>query len=175
MPNMAQAASDSMVRIAESGRGFHKRLKLGLNKALVVDLPADAHDILVADPSMADAVTRTSRRIYLFGKSVGQTNIFIFGRVARKLSASIWKSSAILMAFRAICGAFCRIRYQGRDCIRQHCADGHRAHAQDAVQVKAGASLLQGGEATTRNTTATGGQTDGGVAIYAETRQKCRS
>jgi len=29
---------------------------------------------------MADAVTRTSRRIYLFGKAVGQTNIFIFGR-----------------------------------------------------------------------------------------------
>ena len=44
-----------------------------------MQLPADAHDILVADPSMADAVTRTSRRIYLFGKTVGQTNIFIFG------------------------------------------------------------------------------------------------
>ena len=28
---------------------------------------------------MADAVTRTARRIYLFGKSVGETNIFVFG------------------------------------------------------------------------------------------------
>ena len=76
----AAAQESSIVRIAEAGRGVRKRLKLGLNKALVVDLPADAHDILVADPTMADAVTRTSRRIYLFGKTVGQTNIFIFGR-----------------------------------------------------------------------------------------------
>lgn len=54
-------------------------VKLGLNKSIVVDLPADAYDILVANPAVADAVTRTARRIYLFGKSVGQTNVFVFG------------------------------------------------------------------------------------------------
>jgi len=54
-------------------------VKLGLNKSVVVDLPADAYDILVANPAVADAVTRTARRIYLFGKAVGQTNIFVFG------------------------------------------------------------------------------------------------
>ena len=54
-------------------------MKLGLNKSVVIDLPADAYDILVANPAVADAVTRTSRRIYLFGKSVGETNIFVFG------------------------------------------------------------------------------------------------
>ena len=83
----AVAQENSIVRINEAGRGVRKRLKLGLNKALVVDLPADAHDILVADPSMADAVTRTSRRIYLFGKTVGQTNIFIFGRNGEEIVA----------------------------------------------------------------------------------------
>ena len=46
--------SDSIVTIA--GLGTKRTLKLGLNKALVVDLPADAHDILVSDPKMADAV-----------------------------------------------------------------------------------------------------------------------
>jgi pilus assembly protein CpaC len=56
-----------------------QRIKLGLNKSVVIDLPADAYDILVANPAVADAVTRTSRRIYLFGKAVGQTNIFVFG------------------------------------------------------------------------------------------------
>lgn len=56
-----------------------QRVKLGLNKSVVIDLPSDAYDILVANPSVADAVTRTSRRIYLFGKAVGQTNIFVFG------------------------------------------------------------------------------------------------
>ncbi|MCG5481657.1 MAG: pilus assembly protein N-terminal domain-containing protein, partial [Ensifer alkalisoli] len=75
----AQAAASSVVRIGESGPGVKRKVNLGLNKAVVVDLPTDAHDILVADPSLADAITRTSRRIYLFGKAVGQTNIFVFG------------------------------------------------------------------------------------------------
>ena len=78
-PSVAEAANASLIRIQESGPGARKSLKLGLNKAIVVDLPTDAHDILVADPVKADAVTRTSRRIYFFGKEVGQTNIFVFG------------------------------------------------------------------------------------------------
>ncbi|HEV7253274.1 MAG TPA: type II and III secretion system protein family protein [Mesorhizobium sp.] len=57
-----------------------ERVKLGLNKSVVIDLPADAYDILVANPAVADAVTRTARRIYLFGKAVGETNIFVFGQ-----------------------------------------------------------------------------------------------
>ena len=56
-----------------------QRIKLGLNKSIVIDLPRDAYDVLVANPTVADAVTRTSRRIYLFGKQVGETNIFVFG------------------------------------------------------------------------------------------------
>lgn len=84
---VAEAASSSVVRIVDSGPGARKTINLGLNKAVVVDLPSDAHDILVADPSLADAITRTSRRIYLFGKSVGQTNIFVSAQAARRSSA----------------------------------------------------------------------------------------
>jgi pilus assembly protein CpaC len=78
-PVAALAAEESIIRITDAGTGVRRRLKVGLNKAVVIDLPTDAHDILVADPTIADAVTRTSKRIYLFGKKVGQTNIFIFG------------------------------------------------------------------------------------------------
>ncbi len=56
-----------------------QRIKLGLNKSIVIDLPSDAYDVLVANPGVADAVTRSARRIYLFGKQVGETNIFVFG------------------------------------------------------------------------------------------------
>lgn len=75
---IAEAAGQGAVNIETSTSGS-QRVKLGLNKSIVVDLPADAYDILVANPAVADAVTRTARRIYLFGKSVGQTNIFVFG------------------------------------------------------------------------------------------------
>ncbi|MGL4405984.1 MAG: pilus assembly protein N-terminal domain-containing protein, partial [Notoacmeibacter sp.] len=62
-----------------------QRVKLGFNKSIVIDLPEDAYDILVANPTVADAVTRTSRRIYLFGKQVGETNIFIFGASGQQI------------------------------------------------------------------------------------------
>lgn len=70
------AGGDTFVTSTSTGA---QRVKLGLNKSIVVDLPADAYDILVANPAVADAVTRTARRIYLFGKQVGETNIFVFG------------------------------------------------------------------------------------------------
>jgi pilus assembly protein CpaC len=72
------SAQSGEVHISSSSAAT-QRLKLGLNKSIVVDLPADAYDILVANPTVADAVTRTARRIYLFGKQVGETNIFVFG------------------------------------------------------------------------------------------------
>ena len=64
-----------------------QRIKLGLNKSIVIDLPSDAYDILVANPAVADAVTRTSRRIYLFGKAVGETNIFVFGANGEQIAS----------------------------------------------------------------------------------------
>lgn len=81
------ASAESNVVRLNQGQGMNKRINLGLNKSLVVDLPVDAYDILVANPTVADAVTRTARRIYLFGKQVGQTNIFVFGPNGEQLAS----------------------------------------------------------------------------------------
>ncbi|MCQ0989539.1 type II and III secretion system protein family protein [Jiella marina] len=62
-------------------------VKLGLNKSKVIVLSADAHDILVANPGVADAVTRDARRIYVFGKKIGQTNIVVFDRNNRQIAS----------------------------------------------------------------------------------------
>jgi pilus assembly protein CpaC len=84
--NMASAkGSQSTLRITARDAGTNRSVKLGLNKSLVVELPRDAHDILVANPDVADAVTRTSRRIYLFGKQIGQTNIFVFDGAGKQI------------------------------------------------------------------------------------------
>ena len=45
---------------------------------MVIDLPRDVKDVLVADPKIANAVVRSSRRAYLIGVAVGQTNVFFF-------------------------------------------------------------------------------------------------
>ncbi len=83
----AQENSRNYVRITPENANAPKMINLGLNKSLVVDLPADANDVLVANPTVADAVMRTSRRIYLFGKQIGQTNIFVFDGSGKQIAA----------------------------------------------------------------------------------------
>jgi pilus assembly protein CpaC len=84
-PLLALRANANEADITANRAG--QRIKLGLNKSVVIDLPGDAYDILVANPAVADAVTRTARRIYLFGKAVGQTNIFVFGPNGEQIAA----------------------------------------------------------------------------------------
>src|SRR5437868_498049 len=51
---------------------------LGVGKSVVIDLPRDIKDVLVADPTIANAVVRSARRAYIIGVKVGQTNVFFF-------------------------------------------------------------------------------------------------
>jgi pilus assembly protein CpaC len=53
-------------------------LPLGIGKSVVVELPRDIKDVLVANPGIANAVVRSARRAYLIGVAVGQTNVFFF-------------------------------------------------------------------------------------------------
>ncbi|MFN7104241.1 MAG: type II and III secretion system protein family protein [Pseudorhizobium sp.] len=171
----ALAQENSIVRISEAGRGVRKRLKLGLNKALVVDLPADAHDILVADPSMADAVTRTSRRIYLFGKTVGQTNIFIFGRNGEEIVSLDIEIERDISGLEQNLRRFLPDSSIKVEIISDNIVlSGTVRTPQDAAQAtKLATIFLKGGEATTRTEVATSpGTGDGAVALFAEGRQQ---
>jgi pilus assembly protein CpaC len=53
-------------------------VQLGIGKSVVIDLPRDIKDVLVSDPTIANAVIRSSRRAYIIGVKVGQTNVFFF-------------------------------------------------------------------------------------------------
>lgn len=53
-------------------------LSLGVGKSVVVDLPRDVKDVLVADPKIANAVVRSAQRAYIIGGAVGQTNVVFF-------------------------------------------------------------------------------------------------
>jgi pilus assembly protein CpaC len=74
------AASDYQSQILAGAGQTTRSVKLGLNKSLVVELPRDARDVLVSNPVIADAVIRSSRRIYLTGVAVGEANIFVFDK-----------------------------------------------------------------------------------------------
>ncbi len=70
------AASDEQARA----------VTLGVSKSVVVDLPRDVKDVLVADPTIANAVVRSSRRAYIIGNKVGQTNVFFFDANGKQIA-----------------------------------------------------------------------------------------
>jgi pilus assembly protein CpaC len=59
---------------------------LPFGKSAIIDLPADARDILISNPEVADATVRTARRAYVIGRQLGQTNIFFFDANGRQIA-----------------------------------------------------------------------------------------
>jgi pilus assembly protein CpaC len=73
------------VRVAAEDGGS-RFVALGIGKSLVVDLPRDIKDVLVANPAIANAVVRSARRAYLIGGAIGQTNVFFFDADGRQIA-----------------------------------------------------------------------------------------
>lgn len=61
-------------------------VQLPLSKSKVLDFDEDIRDVLVSDPKIADAVVRSSRRLYLIGNKFGNTNIVVFGASGRPVA-----------------------------------------------------------------------------------------
>jgi pilus assembly protein CpaC len=61
-------------------------MTLGISKSVVVDLPRDVKDVLVADPKIANAVVRSSRRVFIIGSTVGQTNVYFFDAEGKQIA-----------------------------------------------------------------------------------------
>ncbi len=74
-----------VIKVAAS-EATSRFVPLGVGKSVAIDLPADIKDVLVADPAIANAVVRSSRRVYMIGVKVGQTNIFFFDANGRQIA-----------------------------------------------------------------------------------------
>jgi pilus assembly protein CpaC len=165
--------------VVNVGQGVQP-ISLGLNKTKVIVLSSDAHDILVANPAVADAVTRDARRIYIFGKQVGQTNIVVFDSQNRQIA------SIDLRIERDIGGLEASIRkyVPGSEVSVEMLNDnvvltGSVQTPQDAAKAERLARIfVSGGEATTgqyiQSATASGGAGggDGDVAFAQEDRRQ---
>jgi pilus assembly protein CpaC len=167
----AKAASASV-----SASVATQRVKLGLNKSVVIDLPNDAYDILVANPAVADAVTRTARRIYLFGKAVGETNIFVFGPNGEQivsLDLAVERDVAGLEDYlkRFIPSSQIKVELLNDNVVLTGTVDTP-LDAKRAVDLAT--IFVSGGEATTGqySQTAAGGSVNGGVDINNPDQQR---
>ena len=73
--------------VAADGQMNARFLSLGIGKSIVIDLPRDIKDVLVADPKIANAVVRSAQRAYIIGAAVGQTNIIFFDSAGQQIAA----------------------------------------------------------------------------------------
>jgi pilus assembly protein CpaC len=78
--------ANSVTRITHGGGPHSASLVLPFGKSAIIDLPADARDILISNPQVADATVRTSRRAYVIGRQIGQTNLFFFDAQGRQIA-----------------------------------------------------------------------------------------
>ena len=85
----AAAANDdhSAAPISAGASAKVRFLALGIGKSVIVDLPRDAKDVLVADPKIATAVIRSPQRAYIIGATVGQTNVVFFDSDGQQIAS----------------------------------------------------------------------------------------
>lgn len=114
---------------------------LGVGKSVVIDVPRDIKDVLVADPKIANAVIRSARRAYLIGVAVGQTNVFFFDGEGRQIAGLDIAVTRDLNGVRAalkqsLPAADIRIEGVG-DGVMLSGSAGSPAEAQQAVDIAA--------------------------------------
>ncbi len=63
-----------------------RRFTMGVGRSIVVDLPKDAAEIVVANPAVANAVVRSPRKIFVLATGAGQTTIFALDQQGRQIA-----------------------------------------------------------------------------------------
>ena len=88
VPVVAAESDKDPVTTSAIGPAVKTRfLALGIGKSMIVDLPRDVKDVLVADPKIANAVVRSAQRAYIIGAAVGQTNVVFFDADGQQVAA----------------------------------------------------------------------------------------
>jgi pilus assembly protein CpaC len=80
-------ASEAALPVAAGAHMKARFLALGIGKSVIIDLPRDVKDVLVADPKIANAVIRSPQRAYIIGELVGQTNVVFFDSDGQQIAA----------------------------------------------------------------------------------------
>ena len=82
----ASLAESAILRIPEGASlPVSRRIRMGLNKAMIIELPTDAQDAIVSQPNTADVTVLTARRVLVYAKAAGEASVFLLGRDGRKL------------------------------------------------------------------------------------------
>ncbi|MFO1147154.1 MAG: type II and III secretion system protein family protein [Alsobacter sp.] len=84
-PVLAQSANGQLA-ISSGEAGMVRKIDLGIGKSVIVDLPRDAKEVFVANPKVANAVVRSTRKIFVIGQADGQTNVVVMDAEGRQIA-----------------------------------------------------------------------------------------
>lgn len=110
-------------------------LTLSVGRSVVVDLPRDAKEVFVANPAVANAVVRSTRKIFLIGVANGATSVFVMdaeGRQIASLEVNVGRDLNVLR--QTLRGALPSARIDVKAAGDSILLTGHVAAASDAQQ-----------------------------------------
>lgn len=70
------AAQQTYLQVTQAAYGGTQRIEVVLNKSMIIDLPADAKEVIVSQPNIVGTIMRSKRRAIVQGLTAGSTNIF---------------------------------------------------------------------------------------------------
>ena len=152
----------SIMRISEAGLPAHKKLRMGLNKSTVLEVPRDLRDVMVSDPSVVDAVVQTSNRVFLLGKKSGVGQRLLLRRQRRAVpDARDLRRARRLRARGAAEPSDAGLQHQDRDDQRDGDADRQSVRSPiDAARAVQIATQFAAVEITQASAVADTGNTD---------------
>lgn len=86
-PGVAKGAPSApqTVSVSTANGPVHKRISIGMNKTVIIDLDVEAREVLVSKSSIVDAVIRTPKRIYLVAQGLGQANVYFLDAAGHQI------------------------------------------------------------------------------------------
>jgi pilus assembly protein CpaC len=75
----------SYLRIPGGQLPAMRKVTIGVDKSMLVELPVDLENVLVSNPEILDAVVQTNRQVYLLAKDAGEANAFFLGHNGQKV------------------------------------------------------------------------------------------
>ncbi|GGH08563.1 secretin [Alsobacter metallidurans] len=85
-PALPQSVTPSTLSITNADGGQPRRVDLGIGKSVIVELPRDAKEVFVANPKVANAIVRSTRKIFVIGSADGQTNVIAMDAEGRQIA-----------------------------------------------------------------------------------------
>jgi pilus assembly protein CpaC len=88
-----EAAPGAFADLVKSLTGVpNEVVPLTLNKTLELKLPSAVRDVIVGSPAIADVVVRSPTQLFLVGKAIGDTNVFLLdaeGKIIERFEVNV--------------------------------------------------------------------------------------